>query len=84
MQFAIESWNGRAIVFFRAVASVGVIGICFGGDTGRQPPWFNFLVLEGFTGGGRLRLGVYDCWVSTRRPSARLLSSLICSSEDSK
>ena len=79
MQFAIESWNGRAIVFFRAVASVGVIGICFGGDTGRHPPWLNFLVLEGFTGGG-----VYDCWVSTRRPSAQLLSSLICSSEDSK
>ena len=52
MQFAIESWNGRAIVFFRAVASVGVIGICFGGDTGRHPPWLNFLVLEGFTGGG--------------------------------
>ena len=56
MQFAIESWNGRAIAFVRAAASVGVIGICFGGDTGRHPPWLNFLVLEGFTGGGRLRL----------------------------
>ena len=79
MQFAIESWNGRAIVCFRAVASVGVIGICFGGDTGRHPPWLNFLVLEGFTGGGasttgRLRLlGQYQEALSAAAVVAHLL-----------
>ena len=79
MQFAIESWNGRAIVFSERLHQLESSG-------------YASVAIQDVTHLGLISLfwrdspggGVYDCWVSTRRPSAQLLSSLICSSEDSK